>query len=190
MAVQCCCACMQGGGNLATESTAKNKNTNKTPQRHRRACSTKRAGGGGTGRSKKGRRGTAGGAKKKLIIATKNSTNKDRRPRGGMAGVTGGAGARQRDPPQVLTGKHHASGRGREGGTSARLTNWTRQGSGNGGPAPEGCRWPGKKNGMQGKGDGTEKGLWLEPHDGPRGLGRHGRRHRSKGRGREGRDAC
>ena len=27
-----------------------------------------------------------------------------------------GAGARKRDPPQVLTGKHHASERGREGG--------------------------------------------------------------------------
>ena len=46
------------------------------------------------------------------------------------------------------------------------------------------------KNGMQGKGEGTEKGVWLEPHDGPRGLGRQGRRHRSKGRGREGSDTC
>ena len=39
-----------------------------------------------------------------------------------------------------------------------------------------------KRNGMQGKGDGTEKGVWLEPNNGPRGLGWHERRHRSKGR--------
>ena len=25
-----------------------------------------------------------------------------------------------------------------------------------------------RKNGMQGKGDGTGKGVWLEPHDSPR----------------------
>ena len=47
-----------------------------------------------------------------------------------------------------------------------------------------------KKNGMQEKGDGTEKGVWLEPQDGPRGLGRHGGRHKSKGRGREGSNPC
>ena len=76
----------------------------------------------------------------------------------------------------------HAEGRGK-GVTSARLMNRTRKPSGSGGPAPEACRRPAKKNGMQGKGDGTEKGVWLEPQDGPRGLGRHGRRHRSKGRG-------
>ena len=40
------------------------------------------------------------------------------------------------------------------------------------------------------QGDGTEKGVWLGPHDGPRGLGQHGRRHRSEGRGREGSDQC
>ena len=47
-----------------------------------------------------------------------------------------------------------------------------------------------KKNGMQREGDGTEQGVWLEPHDGPRGLERHGRRHRSRGRGQEGTDPC
>ena len=40
------------------------------------------------------------------------------------------------------------------------------------------------------KGDGTEEGVLLGPPDGPRGLGQHGRRHRSKGRGREGSDPC
>ena len=40
------------------------------------------------------------------------------------------------------------------------------------------------------QGDGTEKGVWLGPRDGPRGLGQHGRRHRSGGRGREGSDPC
>ena len=34
----------------------------------------------------------------------------------------------------------------------------------------------GYKHGMLGKGDGTEKGVWLEPHDGPRTLGRRGTR--------------
>ena len=47
-----------------------------------------------------------------------------------------------------------------------------------------------KKNGMQGKGDGTENGVWLEPPDGPRGPRRQGRPHKSKGRGREGSDPC
>ena len=36
------------------------------------------------------------------------------------------------------------------------------------------------------QGDGTEKDVWLGPRDGPRGIGQHGRRHRSKGRGQEG----
>ena len=40
------------------------------------------------------------------------------------------------------------------------------------------------------QGDGTEKGVWLGPRDGPRGLGQHGRLHRSEGRGREGSDPC
>ena len=40
------------------------------------------------------------------------------------------------------------------------------------------------------QGDGTEKGVWLGPRDGRRGLGQHGRRHRSEGRGREGSDPC
>ena len=40
------------------------------------------------------------------------------------------------------------------------------------------------------QGDGTEKGVWLGPRDSPRGLGQHGRGHRSKGRGREGSDPC
>ena len=40
------------------------------------------------------------------------------------------------------------------------------------------------------QGDGTEKGVWLGPRDGPRGLGQHGRRHRSEGREREGSDPC
>ena len=40
------------------------------------------------------------------------------------------------------------------------------------------------------KRDGTEEGVWLGPRDGPRGLGQHGRRHRSEGRGREGSDPC
>ena len=40
------------------------------------------------------------------------------------------------------------------------------------------------------QGDGTEKDVWLGPRDGPRGLGQHGRRHRSEGRGREGSDPC
>ena len=40
------------------------------------------------------------------------------------------------------------------------------------------------------QGDGTEKGAWLGPRDGPRGLGQHGRRHKSEGRGREGSDPC
>ena len=38
-----------------------------------------------------------------------------------------------------------------------------------------------KKNGMQGKGDGTDKGVWLEPQDGPKRLGRRGKQ--GKGRG-------
>ena len=40
-----------------------------------------------------------------------------------------------------------------------------------------------KKKGMQGKGDATEKGVWLEPHDGPKGLGRRGKRGIGRGRG-------
>ena len=40
------------------------------------------------------------------------------------------------------------------------------------------------------QGDGTEKDLWLGPRDSPRGLGQHGRRHGSEGRGREGSDPC
>ena len=40
------------------------------------------------------------------------------------------------------------------------------------------------------QGDRTEKDVWLGPHDGPMGLGQHGRRHRSEGRGREGSDPC
>ena len=40
------------------------------------------------------------------------------------------------------------------------------------------------------QGDGTEKDVWLGPRDGPRGLGQHGRRHRSERRGREGSDPC
>ena len=40
------------------------------------------------------------------------------------------------------------------------------------------------------QGDGTKMGVWLGPRDGPRGLGQHGRRHRSEGRGREGSDPC
>ena len=40
------------------------------------------------------------------------------------------------------------------------------------------------------QGDGTEKEVWLGPRDGPRGLGQHGRRHRSEGRGREGSNPC
>ena len=38
--------------------------------------------------------------------------------------------------------------------------------------------------------DGREKGVWPGPRDGPRGLGQHGRRHRSEGREREGSDPC
>ena len=30
------------------------------------------------------------------------------------------------------------------------------------------------KQGMMGKGDGTEKGVWLGPHNGPRRVGRPG----------------
>ena len=33
-------------------------------------------------------------------------------------------------------------------------------------------------------------GVWLGPRDGHRGQGQHGRRHRSRGRGREGSDPC
>ena len=40
------------------------------------------------------------------------------------------------------------------------------------------------------QGDGTEKEVSLGPRDGPRGLGQHGRRHRSEGRGGEGSDPC
>ena len=40
------------------------------------------------------------------------------------------------------------------------------------------------------QGDGTEKGVSLGPRDGPRGLGQHGRRHRSEARGREGSHPC
>ena len=40
------------------------------------------------------------------------------------------------------------------------------------------------------QGDGTEKGVWLGPRDCPRGLGQHGRRHRSEGRGGEVSDLC
>ena len=40
------------------------------------------------------------------------------------------------------------------------------------------------------QGDGTEKDVWLGRRNGPRRLGRHGRRHRSEGRGREGSDPC
>ena len=40
------------------------------------------------------------------------------------------------------------------------------------------------------QGDGTDKDVWLGPRDGPRGLGQHGRRHRSEGRGPEGSDPC
>ena len=58
------------------------------------------------------------------------------------------------------------------------------------GPPQRAAGGPTKKNGMQGKRDGTERGVWLEPQEGPRGLGRHGRRSRNKGRGREGTDPC
>ena len=34
----------------------------------------------------------------------------------------------------------------------------------------------GYKHGMLGKGDGTEKGLWMEPHNSPRRLGSGGTR--------------
>ena len=40
------------------------------------------------------------------------------------------------------------------------------------------------------QGDGTQRDVWLGPHDGPRRLEQHGRRHRSEGRGREGSDPC
>ena len=40
------------------------------------------------------------------------------------------------------------------------------------------------------QGDRTEKDEWLGPRDDLRGLGQHGGRHRSEGRGREGSDAC
>ena len=40
------------------------------------------------------------------------------------------------------------------------------------------------------QGDGTEKDVWLGPRDSPRGLGQHGRRQRSEGRGPEGSDPC
>ena len=40
------------------------------------------------------------------------------------------------------------------------------------------------------KGTGQKKNEWLGPRDSPRGLGQHGRRHRSEGRGREGSDPC
>ena len=40
------------------------------------------------------------------------------------------------------------------------------------------------------KGDRTDKGGWLGPRDCPRGLGQHGRRDRSEGRGQEGSDPC
>ena len=39
----------------------------------------------------------------------------------------------------------------------------------------------GYKHGMRGKGDGTEKGMWLEPHDGHRRLGRRGTRGIGRG---------
>ena len=40
------------------------------------------------------------------------------------------------------------------------------------------------------QGDGTEKDELLWPREGPRGLGQHGRRHRTEGWGREGSDPC
>ena len=40
------------------------------------------------------------------------------------------------------------------------------------------------------QGDGTEEDELLGPRDGLRGLGQHGRRHRSEGRGREGSNPC
>ena len=46
-----------------------------------------------------------------------------------------------------------------------------------------------KKRGQQpaaSQGDEAEKDVWLGQREGPRGLGQHGRRHRSEGRGREG----
>ena len=58
------------------------------------------------------------------------------------------------------------------------------------GPRQRVAGGPEKKKWMQGEGDGTEEGVWLEPHDGHRKLGRHGRQHRSKGRGRDGSDPC
>ena len=40
------------------------------------------------------------------------------------------------------------------------------------------------------KGDGTKEVVWLGSRHGLRGLGQHGRQHRSEGRGREGSDPC
>ena len=124
------------------------------------------------------------GAKKKFI-ATKNSTT------WGKGKGNGGRGGQEEGP---TTGPEGNTPRKWKGAGRGRRVLGSRIGPGKAadpvGPRQRIAGGPEKKNGMQGNGDGTKKGVWLEPHDGPRGLGRHGRRHRSKGRGREGSDPC
>ena len=140
------------------EHGEKKKTTSKTPQRHRRASRTKRAGSGGTGRSKEGRQGTAGGAKKNH--STEEQFQQRRVITWGNGKGHGGRGGREEGP---TTGPDGKTPRNRKGAGRGRTVLGSRTGPGKAAWARAGelqaaQKKQKRKNGIQGKGDGTVKG--------------------------------
>ena len=192
MAMQCFCACMQGGGTHAEKSTKKKKKQRTIPHSTKggRAAQSERAAveRDGAKRADEGPR-----VAQKKSHSSEEQYQQPRVTTWGKGKGNGGRGGREERPTTGLEGntpgKRKGAGRGGpELGTRTGL--W--KAADPVGPRQRVAGGPEKrkKNGMQGKGDGTGQGVWLEPHDVPRRLGRHGRRHRSRGRGREGSNPC
>ena len=103
---------------------------------------------------------------KKISEAKRTGGDKTRLP---------GGGARRKSPEQVKKESHHPHERERE----ERPVLGTRNGL-RGDEDPVGPRrrvagsTVGYKHGKMEKGDGTEKGVWLGPHNSPGSMGRHG----------------
>ena len=162
--------CVHAGRRLPSgrKHCGKGGGRNKKKKKHRRrANSTERVDGGRTGRSKRCRRGATGGAQKK--------TTKSRKRHGyrGWGQEEEPPTGQERDTPP----KEKAEGRERPvlGARNGRVwmrIQWAR--------AKRVARGPvGYKHRMMGKGDGTEDGVWLRPHNSLRRMGsRRGGRNR------------
>ena len=145
------------------------KKTN-THKHNRRANSTERVGGGGTRRSKLGRRGVTGGAKNKK---NNSEVGEQAGKRHGYPGIGPGG----RAPRNLKKEAQHPHERGSEERPVLGARNGPRMDEDPVGPRRRVAGGlVGYKDGKMGKGDGTQRDVWLGPHYRPGSMGSRGAR--------------